>query len=699
MPIPYPEAFRSGRQEGREELAKKRLLSLQVVMLDWFCLGSPSVAPHSLRLGAKLTAKQWTAVEIIRHLGWDDNTPQFIEAEGMGRGAAKFEGYEDAINALHRALAFTEGRQSHYFGVYGTKPESVYPPASLSCGTVVGALPKVTVSPAKAIEADRIELPAPPAFNPVPLLDDATREVYESPLKTGVAKEDLGHSPVVHIRATKENKLELLKKLCQTGRLKPLHWSSVRKEHLSGLFAVPKSLTRDRLILDARPANQADTALNCWCKTMASAAILVDVVLTDEQVLVASGEDLRDFFYQFAVSQERTTRNALADPLSLQEALYVFGKDAIPADWTAPIFCGLSTLAMGDQNACEFAQCSHLSMMLRAGVLTEQEMLTLQGDIPRGILGVGVIIDDLVLLEKLLWSKLGDQHQVTARTLADDRLDLALKAYAEHKLEVLKKFGGPEIVEHLSAAEAEDLHRMQVILEEDVKELEDHLNLPEYEPDDTQMADDGSWLQCCCEDGQGHAALYWVDAHSGQVQLTQPNRGEIIDLSRMSAIIRERWAVGAVDLYRLESMELQSRIDASPRNAAQEAVAAEARPFELMPEAPDMDETSKNLPWKCIQRSCWMQILLWCFTMVVILVDSDYHASRLAPADSYDRSLVKLVSVSQWPHRAFRPSALSCNPYAKKLLLSDQFEIYSAELNLEGSIEALGYQQSLLLRT
>lgn len=266
--------------------------------------------------------------------------------------------------------------------------------------------------------------------------------------------------------------------------------------------------------------------------------------------------------------------------------------------------------------------------------------------------------------------------------MSKDRCAAAAFKEAKQISKVLKKFGGPEIVEHLSAAEAEDLHRMQVILEEDVKELEDHLNLPEYEPDDTQMADDGSWLQCCCEDGQGHAALYWVDAHSGQVQLTQPNRGEIIDLSRMSAIIRE----------------LQSRIDASPRNAAQEAVAAEARPFELMPEAPDMDETSKNLPWKCIQRSCWMQILLWCFTMVVILVDSDYHASRLAPADSYDRSLVKLVSVSQWPHRAFRPSALSCNPYAKKLLLSDQFEIYSAELNLEGSIEALGYQQSLLLR-
>ena len=35
-----------------------------------------------------------------------------------------------------------------------------------------------------------------------------------------------------------------------------------------------------------------------------------------------------------------------------------------------------------------------------------------------------------------------------------------------------------------------------------------------------------------------------------------------------------------------------------------------------------------------------MQILLWCFTMLVIVLDGNYHASRLAPADSYDRSPV-----------------------------------------------------------
>ena len=71
-------------------------------------------------------------------------------------------------------------------------------------------------------------------------------------------------------------------------------------------------------------------------------------------------------------------RNALADPLTLAEAYEVFGRDSIPSSWPPPIYCGLSTLAMGDQNASEFAQCSHLAMMLRAGVLTADEMISLQ---------------------------------------------------------------------------------------------------------------------------------------------------------------------------------------------------------------------------------------------------------------------------------------------------------------------------------
>ena len=441
MPVPYPEAFRSGaNQVERHSLWKKRLTSLQVVLLDWFSLGRPDVAPSSLRLGTRLTARQWTAVEVLRHLAWDGNTPEAVDAEFMGRGAAKMESFEDAIEALHRALAHVDSEQSRYFGLNVTKPESVFDSSSLTCGTIVASVSKVNVSPAKDIQADRVEFPPPPGFNPVPLLDPDTRAVYERPIQTGRASQFDLSPPVVHIRATRENKLELLRKLRRTGRLQPLHKDSVRMAHLSGLFAVPKSLTRDRLILDARPANQADAALNYWCKTMASAAVLPDIVLQDDECLAASGEDLRDFFYQFQVAEERTRRNALADPLSLADARYVFGDDAIPSDWEAPIFCGLSTLAMGDQNACEFAQCSHLAMMLDAGVLTVSEMLSMQGDVPRDRLGVGIVIDDLVLLEKLLLSSLASDGTVTCKTTADDRLDKALNAYTSRKLEVnLKK--------------------------------------------------------------------------------------------------------------------------------------------------------------------------------------------------------------------------------------------------------------------
>ncbi|CAJ1365905.1 unnamed protein product [Effrenium voratum] len=267
-------------------------------------------------------------------------------------------------------------------------------------------------------------------------------------------------------------------------------------------------------------------------------------------------------------------------------------------------------------------------------------------------------------------------------SMSPDRCAAAAFKEAKRISRVLRQFGAPEIASHLSTEEAEDLHKMQVILEEDVKELEEHLNLPEYDAgDDFSDGSNGSWLQCWCEDGKGHAVLYWVDAHSGHVQFVQPSNGEIIDLARLGATIKD----------------LQSRIDTSPRNQDAASVTAEALPFELMPESPDSEESSKNLPWKCIQRTCWMQISLWCFTMVVIFLDSDYHASRLAPADSYDRSSVKRVSVSSWPHGAFRPSALSCNPHGKKLLLSDQFEMYSGELMLEGKEDDL-YQRTLPLR-
>ena len=66
----------------------------------------------------------------------------------------------------------------------------------------------------------------------------------------------------------------------------------------------------------------------------------------------------------------------------------------------------LSSLAMGDSLACEFAQCAHVSLCLQFNVSQVQELLTLRSPLPRGLLQIGVVIDDLVALELCLRSDL-----------------------------------------------------------------------------------------------------------------------------------------------------------------------------------------------------------------------------------------------------------------------------------------------------
>lgn len=93
--------------------------------------------------------------------------------------------------------------------------------------------------------------------------------------------------------------------MAETGRLVFVDPSRVREGPMSGLFCVPKNLEVDRLILDARPPNAVEKVLSTWTKTMASATEVCNIELEPEQVLLMSGRDIHDFFYQFAVTQDR----------------------------------------------------------------------------------------------------------------------------------------------------------------------------------------------------------------------------------------------------------------------------------------------------------------------------------------------------------------------------------------------------------
>lgn len=205
-----------------------------------------------------------------------------------------------------------------------------------------------------------------------------------------------------------------------TGRLQPILVKHKRGPFVSVLFAVPKDQERDRMVLDARPANRMGPHQNLWCQAMASPTVLANIFIQDDRVLLASGEDLKDFFYQFASTPQRTQRNVLSDPVTMAEARIIFGPSF---QWSEePVWVGLSSLAMGDALACEVAQGSHVSICLHSGTCAVSELITLKEPLPRGLLQVGVIIDDLVILEQCLRRNLEQIQLGEVETQADVRL-------------------------------------------------------------------------------------------------------------------------------------------------------------------------------------------------------------------------------------------------------------------------------------
>ena len=264
-------------------------------------------------------------------------------------------------------------------------------------------------------------------------MDGAIAAVYENPIGCGIRAEGCEEEPPrVQVRATRPNLVKLYRKLFLSGRLEVVSRHAVRQNFLNGLFSVVKDMDRDRMILDGRPANLLERKLSTCTASMAAATCLEDIRLNDDEVLLATGEDLRDFFYQFKASSSRTARNTLCQPVSREEAAIIFGTDT--AKWDEPIYCGLSSLAMGDTNACEYAQASHLSLCLRYGVILPSELMHMRGVVPRGPLYGGIITDDLVLFERCLRSmtqEVGSDHPF----LAEGRIQFALQGYRRHELE------------------------------------------------------------------------------------------------------------------------------------------------------------------------------------------------------------------------------------------------------------------------
>ena len=439
-PMPYPKVFRESCAAGAWKL---KSVCVAVAGLSWLYLGKPSCCPAEVRIGVPLNRTQKSAVRRLEAAMFGTSFPFSFSATDLGRHASKVEAHNDVLAALARA-AVSLSRECGYLGkptdvTFGdpTSQSRAYDLPSAGASRACGVLPGNPPTVAKPIVASRIKLPGPPRFKPQPYMDAGTAARYDRPLDFCRRPAECPEPPKVKILAKVEERLLLLRALADTQRLVPGRRVPGREDFGAGLFAVVKNEVKDRLILDARPANLLELGVSLWTRALASAVAVSNLVLEPNRTLLFSGADLRDCFYQFVAPPGRIARNFLTGWLDCGQASFVFRRDMKgECDEQGRVFVAFASLAMGDSGACEYTQCSHLGVCLKGAAIVPGELLVHAAAPPRGLLSVGLVIDDLVYLDRVLTADLEAIRAGSTRTEGSRRLDAALSAYNAAPLEV-----------------------------------------------------------------------------------------------------------------------------------------------------------------------------------------------------------------------------------------------------------------------
>jgi len=398
MPLPYPEVCGRDFPSSGEVAALKSGVNGVVLILNFLHLGRPSTAPEILRLGNRLNSRQWNSVALLKSFLKNWVEADDVDPVSMGRSAAKVESIEAAISDLE-ARAKSLGVVIGANGYSGSQRSSGFSGSFCEdAGVTVGVTDHAAFSTFKEIESDRLAFVGVPCFDPSPFLDEQSRRVFQFPLDCSRDPSSFqGSIPHVKLHCPRSEKIRLFELLDRSKRLSLHTADQVRGSYTSGMFAVVKSLDRDRLILDSRPPNLLEIPMQRWIKSLASAESLSQICLGQNEHLVCSGNDVRDYYHMFTATEQRRRRNALAGPLHPAEVRHLSCYSS-EFDRASKVYGALATLAMGDAQAVEIAQTCHLGMALQEGITSQSNLLNLAGFHPRSKDLVGIIIDDFIAM-------------------------------------------------------------------------------------------------------------------------------------------------------------------------------------------------------------------------------------------------------------------------------------------------------------
>ena len=399
IPLPYPEVLQEGRSGDAASNCRKCGLNAAIIVMNFLFLGRPHRASSDMGVGRRLSREQWAAVKRLEHLqrAWINVSP--CGPEEMGRTAAKVESLEETLADLELQAVSLSQNSSKYFAASELSLNTSDDREAL--GDVVGRSKIDKLSTFKPVEPERLSFVGRPAFDPSPYLDSKTRAVFNQPLTERIRPEMYtGMVPRVRVHCNLEKKIKLFELLDASGRLGVHLASEVTPTFGSGLFSVVKDLSRDRLILDSRGANTLEVPILRWVRGLAAGECLTRLYLGPTEKLVFSGNDLRDFYYLFRSTDERSRRNVLTGSVPVGLISHLHAVKEIHRSQKR-VFCSLSTLAMGDTQAVEIAQACHLGLAAQKGIIHPDDFICMNLPLPRSSTMSGIIIDDFVSMSKV----------------------------------------------------------------------------------------------------------------------------------------------------------------------------------------------------------------------------------------------------------------------------------------------------------
>lgn len=229
---------------------------------------------------------QWQTVKRLEKYFFEVSFEGDIGPAQMGRTAAKMEGLDQTLHRLQAQA--TELHVADYrtkLRKHGKEEEDLsLVPGSDRGGQsqVVGSLSTAMPVQAQKLVAERVALPREiPEFDPTPLFDEPHRTVYQDPISLATDPACASEPPRVKVHANRAAALAFVEKLDSHHRLRLAKKSEIRSTHLCGAFALCKDAVQDRLILDARPANELENTLTDWVSTLGSVQAILQLELPD----------------------------------------------------------------------------------------------------------------------------------------------------------------------------------------------------------------------------------------------------------------------------------------------------------------------------------------------------------------------------------------------------------------------------------